>query len=54
MLAAPKTLNKTSSSAITITIQRLGFFRPLLLQENYIETLRSTLQMYLRYHEHFG
>lgn len=33
---------------ITITIQRLGFFRPLLFQENYVETLRFELQMYLR------
>eukprot|EP00903_Cladosiphon_okamuranus_P005337 g5335.t1 len=28
--------------------QRLGFFRPLLFQENYVETLRSELQMHLR------
>eukprot|EP00752_Nemacystus_decipiens_P001756 g1698.t1 len=28
--------------------QRLGFFRPLLFQENYVETLRSALQTYLR------
>ena len=47
--AAPETLNNTSSSATTIAIQRLGFFRPLFLQENYIETLRAELQTYLRY-----